>query len=400
MSPKTRGACVAAAIILGSATPTWAAPHKVLVGTSASSYALAYSPARHLFYHDGDGRRGWYGFYLDGTHIVSAFSPDGEVFSHHQIVSHNPVNVGFSVYEHQGVVRLLYTDTNHSMVFFRKGRVGEETIAFDPPVLAAESHRSFGAMSPTLAQDDHGVLWVAYRSNEGNNRFQVWLIHSKDREGASWSQPVALSSADEMEDSGAGTSGAPAFVSGELAVLWSGSRCLYMVDVPRRFLRAVGMVDDFMKTDYGEASTALYPHLVVDDAFSGIHDFSMIVADGSLHVAYLKAVEWGGTMMAYQRWSPRAGWDRRELVGPSGIHTTALGLDSLNRIWVFYLNNHELVCRSKAAAASSFGPPQVVATNENSYPWTAASASTYPGVGVMWVEGTQAPYQVFFTVLE
>ena len=393
--------------------PSCAQQQKVLVGTSMAPYALAYSPARHIFYHDG-----WYAFYHDGSNIICAYSGDGTLFSQHEIVSHIPVAVGFSAYEIKGVVYVFYTDTNYMKIFLRKGKAEHGKLSLGDPVLVIDTGVSFGATSPTLSVDAHGLLWVVYRSNEGHDQFRVWITSSQESDGLSWGIPMSISSSFEKTDSGAGTSGAPAVLSKHIIVVFSGARRLYMADMDEKALpsyralkklgtkidRRTGSKDFSTQKIVDKFSEIFVRHSVIDDAFAGIHDFSLTTQGNSLHLAYIARDKNEGTVMSYKEWKPLVGWGRKTRIALSPVHTTALGKNT-HGLYAFYASTKtggesKIYCRSIDSRGASLGAEHQVGqaspNNNPTYLWVAASDSEARGVGVMWVEGVQAPYQVFF----
>jgi hypothetical protein len=350
-----------------------------LVGRSRHGYALAYHPQPHLFYADG-----WYALYYDGDNAVVAYSTDGIAFDRRTTVSHRSTAAGVAMYYHRGTVYLLYPDSDNRRIFLRIGVPRAGTLALGAPLEIVDMQQSFRASVNTLAFDPEGRPIIVFRSfdaqADGSWQTTIWLTAALDATLRRWTSPAPISMPAAGAGFIAGMSGAPGVVSDHLLVVYGSADSVYAVAGPLH-----------------EPIRLRHARL---DEFTGVHDVRVLVSGDQAHVAY-RSMDGTTPVMRYRTWTADAGWSAPQDLGPSAVHTTAMSVDGLGNVWVFYGGPNVIAYRVKRAGRAEFDPPVcAVAISEldrNGLPWLASSQPSADGrVALLWTVQPGDAYEVRF----
>jgi hypothetical protein len=364
-------------------TPALATNRGVLVGRATHPYGIAYHAQRHLF-QSGSG--GWYALTFDGWNGVVAYSPDGRSFGQQQVVTHVQVGFGMSIYEIDGRVYILYSDSNKINVYLRVGAIGPDGLTLGEPILVADMELSFMAYLSNLAIGPDGLPWVVIRSYESTpdgSINHIWLTHAIEDSLENWTEVIRLTTDEEGDRVGFGGSGSLAFAGDDLVAVFT------LVDEMRAIVGDGNALDELVTETLG--------------SFRGTHDFIIIGAGDTAHLAY-HADHPQGQMMVYQNYSSASGWSPIEEVGITGTHATAMTVDDGGNVWVFYGNTNEIMFRVRRAGGDGFGPagcavrldPLTLAGS----PWLASAQPAGDEVGLLWTIRVADRWEVRFTTVD
>jgi len=366
-----------------AAEPVFATNAGVLVGRATHPYGIAYHSQRHLFRSESGG---WYALFFDGMYGVIAHSPDGQSFEQQQVVTHLPTGFGMSIYEIDGRVYVLYADRNKIQVFLRVGTAGPDGLVLGEPILVADMESSFMAYLSNLAIGPDGRPWVvirSYMSTPEGSINHIWLTYAIDSSLDEWTDPFRLTTDDEGDRTGFGSSGSLAFAGDDLVAVF------ILVGEMRATVGDSDAIDELVTETLG--------------SFNGTHDF-IIIGDGdTAHLAY-HADDAGGQMMVYQSYSTDTGWTAIEEVGITGAHATAMTVDDSGNVWVFYANTNEIMYRVRPAGGEGFGPPGCAVRLDPLFgagsPWLASAQPAGDEVGLMWTIRVADRWEIRFTTLD
>ena len=158
-------------------------------------------------FHDGAGRvcLTYVGTLGDADHVYSQCSSDGRRRSPRRSCSirtqaAKPIRRR-SVRSEQTSTRLLLWTTasqpaaSGTVATSRDGGATYSTPAVIPTYVAPDQTTSAPVVNPAIAYDAAGILWIAYRPDDGGSQYRVVVDKSCD-DGATWSGPVLLSELD------------------------------------------------------------------------------------------------------------------------------------------------------------------------------------------------------------
>jgi hypothetical protein len=344
-----------------------------LMGTSTHPYAIAYHPQGHMIYREGEG---WYALFYDGNSGVLSFVNDGgELPQQLMKVTHEKVGPGLALYDHNGIVYVLYGDALKSRIYLRTGYVGEGAVTLAEPQVVLDRQEEFMAYFATQAVGADGLPWVLVRSFQGvttgtGTVSHLWLTRAQDEELRNWSNPVRITPQADAERATAGSSGSLAVLDGTIVIVFNAK------DELVSFVGSVEQPGKLVRQSLGGSA--------------GIHDHIAIVRDGILHLAY-HAPGAHGSLISHRTWSRENGWSARNDLARTGDHATAMTIDSAGNVWIFYGTGTSVTMRVKQAGAQFFGPERCIVTIDSlradSYVWLAA-ANTGDGdsTGLLWME--------------
>ncbi len=328
----------------------------ILVGESTHGSALANSPGRRVFEGE-DGRL--YVFFYDGQNVVVSTMSDGETFGPPLQVSHVPVaSSGFSVAMADGFFLVAYGNVRATRVFVTRVELSADDLGVREPSTVAESTVDGSFQAPFVALGPHGFPWIVFRADRGME-FPVFVARARSADGVLWDDPAEVSSPEQLEDSTAGTSAAIYWPGSEPVVVQGGATALHA---------------SIHTSDGWEPS-------VVDDEYTGVHDFSGVVIEGTLHLAYMVAGEL--RLISYHQ---TAGWFQPVRLGQAATRSvtisnvngvpTVFGYDGQAIIW------YRTLAMDEPAIIASLQPDII------QYAWTASPAEA-SGIIAVWVDGVE-----------
>ena len=382
-APLDQGSFYDPALLRHSERPVLATDDGVLVGRATHPYAIAYHSQQHLFYKEDDG---WYTLYFDGENGVVAYSPDGRAFQQPQVVTHSRTGPGMSMYKIDGRVYVLYTDLKKMKVFLRVGAVDAGRLALGEPILVADMKYDFMAYMANLAIGPDGLPWVlirSYVSTVSGSINHIWLTRAADDSLQGWTEPVRLTTDEEGLMTGFGSSGSLAFTGNDLVAVF------VLISEIRAIVGDGNVPDELVTETLG--------------SFKGTHDY-IIISDGeTAHLAY-HTDNPAGQMMVYQNYTSGAGWSPIQEIGLSEIHATAMTVDSVGNVWVFYAYDDEIKYRVRLADDGTIGPegcavrldPRIRAGNV----WLASAQPTSNEVGFLWTNRIADRWEVRFATIK
>lgn len=359
----------------------------VVVGIGTHPYAIAYHPQGHLIYREGDG---WYSLLYDGVSGVLTFVSDGVgAVQRSEVVTHEKVGPGLALYDWDGVVHVMYADLMKRRIYLRTGDVRGGEARLGEPVVVAEWHDEFMAYLATEAMGSDGLPRVLVRSYQGvtmgtGTISHLWLTTALDDSFEDWRDPIRITTQADAERATAGTSGSLGVVGERIVIVFN------MADELMAFVGSVDEPGGLVRESLGGAA--------------GIHDHILLVRDGVVHLAY-HAPGKHGTVMAFRTWTEDGGWSQRIDLAATGDHATAMTVDEVGNVWVFFGTGSSVRMRVRRVGRDSFDAERCV-VNINpleaaSYVWLgAAQPAGKNETGLLW---TQRPaddrWEVRFKVI-
>ena len=348
---------------------------KILVAESVASYALAYTPSRHVFETD-DGSL--YIFFFDGDHVIARVADPNGKLGPSSLVSHVPVAQVFSAVMVGERFYVAYTDRNQMNLYLRSIRWLDETTVLDEPLTLRSDVRSFSLQGPSLGVAPDSGLWVIYRDNPGPEKLIVFAIRALGGDERSWGEPEQISTGAHVADSFYGTSGAVFWPGGEPLIVHSGESAL----------NAAVLTD------------GRWNHAVIDDEYTGVHDFAGVVdAQGVLHLVYmvgcsdleevLATFKFDGCEARWIRYDADSRWSDAVSIGPAAIHSLSIGIVGGIPV-VFAYDGKEALWYAPVTTIERVEIAHFV-EKEILYTWTAVPAES-DGIVAAWVEGERPPW--------
>lgn len=343
------------------------AGRRILIGTSTHPYVFAFSPSRHIV----EWPTGWWRiFYYNGTSVMAATVHHGRLVGAPQAVSRCPAAPGFSITLSDDMLYLVYSDSGDITAFLRTATLKHNALQFTDARKIISGPRSFSVQAASVAMSPEKRLTLIYREIYGSpNQFPIYFLQATDRFGTSWGEPEKVSSPMQEQRSGPGTSG---------AIFWPGGQPVVIL--------GAGALYANVRTESG-----WIPHLV-DADYKGVHDYSGVVAGETLYLSYLAS-----PMMRWIQYHPQTGWSQPVTLGTSDIHATAMGLTSDLKPVIFGYANQGSRWRiwSAMGSARTAGTVSWVDRRNVRYCWLAVPQRAQSLLCCAWVEGNQAPYQIY-----
>jgi hypothetical protein len=203
------------------------------------------------------------------------------------------------------------------------------------------------------------------------------MVHATSKDMSTWSEPLAFADflSPTME---AGASASGAFVGDDLVL-------------------AFEALNEF----YAITGSSIDPPSL-KDTFKGTHDYALVPDGDQVHLVYATEAEGGYGAMAYRTWSRSTGWSQRTLLGHVSPHHTALALDNLGNVWVFYGERRSVRVRVLRSGAAQFEAARCPITTREpdlaSHAWlnAAAGRENASEVGLLWIELSDEKWHVRF----
>ncbi len=354
----------------------------VLVGRATHPYAIAYHPQQHLFYRENDG---WYALYFDGENGVAAHSSDGTTFERPQVVTHVKTGPGMSIYSIDDRIYLLYSDVDKQSAYLRVGSAGDGRLDLGEPILVADRGARLLAYITNLAVAPDGTPWILIRSYQdtptGAANY-MWLTGATDASLRTWTDPVRLTTEGDAAASTFGSSGSLAFAGEDLVVVYN------LADEIRSLAGDRNDPPGLLRARVG--------------SFRGTHDYIIISAGDTVHLAY-HADHPEGQMMTYQSYDEETGWSEPVDVGISETHATAMTVDATGNVWIFYSFSGEVKYRVWLLADYALSPETCAVRIDQlvraGSPWLASAPSADNEVGLLWTERIADRWEVRFTTV-
>jgi len=260
-------------------------------------------------------------------------------------------------------------------LFVKRVKLSADGLDVQKLSTVAESSIESSFQAPFIAMSPTESPWIVFRAKRGA-KFPLFVVRASASDGTEWDEPIAISNAEQIADSSAGTSGAiywPGYFENTDPVIVQGGATALHATVLHR--------------------NRDWQSYVLDSKYTGVHGFSGVVVGDTLHLAYIVVGE-----LRLIRYTPNAGWSEPVPIGVASSHSvtmstvngvpTVFGYDAgQGIIWYRTLEMED------SAIIASIRPDAI------QYAWTA-SPTEASGIIAVWVEGSEPPYKIYLKRLD